>query len=96
MDEVKRSLNEFKQCDLFLLKQFMLNYDRFEVGEYLLPDIVEFYQWLHKHLAHIVTIEKATELPIHGVVNLAAKRMSKSGQCNQSERLLALYNRLKS
>ena len=57
----------------------------------LLPDLVEFYQWLHTALAHIVTYEQATTLPIGRVVNLAAKHYPRK----MGDHLVALYERLK-
>lgn len=57
----------------------------------LLPDLVEFYQWLHTALAHIVTYERATTLPIGRVVHLAAVRYPRE----MGDHLVALYERLK-
>ena len=57
----------------------------------LLPDLVEFYQWLHTALAHTVTYERATTLPIGRVINLAAMRYPRE----MGDHLVALYERLK-
>jgi len=57
----------------------------------LLPDLVEFYQWLHMALAHMVTYERATSLPIGRVVDLAVRRYSQE----MGEYIRALYTRVK-
>ncbi len=57
----------------------------------LLPDLVEFYQWLHTALAHLVTYERATSLTIGRVVELARRRYSHE----MGEHIQAVYLRLK-
>ena len=90
MKDITDSFSDCIKTDLPILKQFMLQHERLEAGDRLLPDLVEFYQWLHVHLAHVITLEKAAILPIHKVIEMAAKHSSKR------ESLLTLYNRLKS
>ena len=94
LDDVKRALNDstvFKE-ECFLLKQFLLQYERLQAGGCLLPYLVQFYQWLHVHLAHIVTQEQASVLKIKKVVDLAAARASEK----ESKNLLDLFTKLKS
>ena len=45
-----------------------------QLGGALLPDLVEFYQWLHIHLSYLVRYERATEMSIGNVISLSAKR----------------------
>ena len=80
-----------KKDDMSFLKQFMLQYDRLQAGDNLLPDLVEFYQWLHVHLAHIVSRDRAAILPIEDVVNMAARRLKQK----EKDKLAILFQRLK-
>ena len=59
---------------LFVLHQFTLKRKLLQSGGALLPDLVEFYQWLHIHLSYLVAYEKATEITIGNVISLSAKR----------------------
>eukprot|EP00731_Ephydatia_muelleri_P026790 Em0018g890a len=62
---------------LYMLTQFALERPQLQAGERLLPDLVEFYLWLHTQLAYIVSYDKATELKIGQVVERAVERYSK-------------------
>lgn len=63
-----------------------------QVGGQLLPDLIQFYQWLHTHLAHQVTHRRAySALSIGRVVALASRRMPR-GMATQ---LQELYLRVK-
>ena len=44
-----------------MLTQFVLERPQLQAGGRLLPDLVEFYLWLHTQLAYIVSYDKATE-----------------------------------
>lgn len=105
--------------DLYLLGQFAQEWPWLQAGGQLLPDLVEFYQWLHTalgesasliaqlmcqlllekqlpplnihSLAHLVTHEQATTLPIGHVVELAAQMYDRE----MEEQFKALYNRVK-
>ena len=58
----------------------------------LLPDLIEFYQWLHTDLAHLVTRHRAcSALTIKRVVALASHRVP-DGMATQ---LQELYQRVK-
>jgi len=59
---------------LAVLHHFTLEYKRLELGGVLLPDLVEFYQWIHTHLSHLVTYERAQEITIGDVIALSAQR----------------------
>ena len=56
----------------------------------LLPDLVEFYKWIHTHLSHLVTYEKACEISIGNVIDKSADRYSQK-VCNY---LTSLFNRI--
>ena len=63
-----------------------------QVGGQLLPDLVEFYQWLHTHLAHQVTHHRACNtFTIGQVVALASRRMPH----NMADQIQQLYQRVK-
>lgn len=52
---------------------------------------MEFYQWLHMQLAHMVTYQQATTLSIGRVVQLVSQRIPRE----RAEHLTALYGRIK-
>ena len=47
-----------------------------QLGGALLPDLVKFYKWIHTHLSHLVTYERAKEMSIGKVISSSAKRYS--------------------
>ena len=66
-----------------------------QLGGALLPDLVELYQWLHTHLSHLVTYERATKISIGNVISLTAKRYSQkvcTNLTNLFERMISKYN----
>ena len=50
-----------KECHLFVLYQFVLRRPVLNIGAEILPVLIEFYNWIHIHLAHKVTIEIAKQ-----------------------------------
>jgi len=58
----------------FALHCFTLGYKRLQLGGALLPDLVEFYLWIHTHLSHLVTYERAQQITIGNIITLSAKR----------------------
>jgi site-specific DNA-adenine methylase len=52
-----------------ILKQFLGNYSLFKCGGDLLPDLVEFYRWLHNTLSNLITEEEAKEMSISEVAD---------------------------
>ena len=50
-----------KDCHLFVLYQFTLRRPALNIGAELLPSLIEFYNWIHTHLAHKVTVEIAKQ-----------------------------------
>ena len=70
-----------------------LFYLSLKVGGQLLPDLIEFYYWLHTHLAYQLTHRMAyNTLTIGRVVHLATNRMPHS----LAENIKELYKRVKS
>jgi len=69
-----REIHNLNDEHLFILHRFTLEHDRLQLGGALLPDLVEFYQWIHTHLSHLVTYKRAQEITIGDVIKLSAKR----------------------
>ena len=74
-----------------MLTQFVLERPQLLAGGHLLPDLVEFYLWLHTQLAYIVSYDNATELKIGQVVERAVERYSK----DYGKHVKDLYDRVK-
>ena len=71
--------NEKYSCSsthLLVLNLLALEQKRLQAGGTLLPDLIEFYKWIHTQLSHLVTYERAKEITIGQVINLTAKRYS--------------------
>ena len=62
---------------LCLLAKFSMEWRRLQRGGMLLPDLVEFYQWLHTNLSHLITYKRASNLTIGHVIKLAKQNSSK-------------------
>jgi len=85
-----REAHNLDDTHLFALHIFTLEYERLQVGGALLPDLVEFYQWIHTHLSHLVTYEKAQKITIGKIISLSAKRYSQE----LCEHLTSLFKRI--
>ena len=68
--------NNCSYTHLYALHQFTLKQKRLRVGGALLPDLVEFYQWIHTQLSYLVTYQRAKQITIGNVISLTAKRYS--------------------
>jgi len=75
---------------LFALHHFTLEYERLQLGGALLPDLVEFYQWIHTHLSHLVSFERAKQISIGNVIALSTKRYTQ----DICDHLTALFKRI--
>ena len=71
--------------------KFALEQPQLQCGGALLPDLVELYQWLHTHYAHLLTPEQACSITIGQVVRLAEQNLSKE----LGKRIRSLYDRVK-
>eukprot|EP00118_Oscarella_pearsei_P023946 m.294339 g.294339 ORF g.294339 m.294339 type:complete len:5643 (+) comp40744_c0_seq7:98-17026(+) len=63
--------------ELRVLIKFFTEKQRLRVGGLLLPDLIEFYQWLHGELSHLITFDQAFKLTIGHVVSKLTDRYSK-------------------
>ena len=68
--------NDCSYTHLFALHQFTLEQKKLQVGGALLPDLVEFYTWIHTQLSHLVTYQRAKQITIGNIISLTAKRYS--------------------
>lgn len=59
------------------LSKFVTSWERLQVGGALLPDLVELYTWLHKNLAYVLTLEKASEITIGHIIELIERKRGK-------------------
>ena len=57
-----------KDCHLFVLYQFILRRPALNIGAEILPSLIEFYNWIHTHLAHKVTVEIAKQTTTKSVL----------------------------
>ena len=71
-----REANNCNPTHLFVLHQFTQERRILQIGGALLPDIVEFYQWIHTELSHLVTYQNAGEISIGAIIKRSAKRYS--------------------
>ncbi|XP_065913406.1 uncharacterized protein [Dysidea avara] len=85
-----REAHDLDDAHLFALHLFTLEYERLQLGGALLPDLVEFYQWIHTHLSYLVTYEKAQQITIGKIISLSAKRYSQE----LCEHLTDLFKRI--
>ena len=73
------------------LGQFALLRRQLEIGGDLLPNLVEFYQWLHQELSHVVTRNDAETIPLSRAVRVLAKSYSPE----EGDRLHTLFKKMK-
>ena len=83
--------NNCNSTYLFVLHRFILEQKMLQIGGALFPDLIEFYQWIHTELSHLVTYQKAEQISIGKIISLSAKRYSKE----YSEHLKNLFKRVK-
>ena len=79
------------QEKLMVLSKFICKVPEIETTLPYLPDFMEFYQWLHKDLAGVLTPEKADKLSMKSLV----KQMSKHYAGERGDKLMSLYQRVK-
>ena len=84
--------NDCNSTHLFVLRQFTFEWKKLQMGEMLLPDLVEFYQWIHTELSYLVTYQRAEEISIGKIINLSSKRYSQE----YFNHLADLFKRFKS
>ena len=59
---------------LYVLSKFVLEYPRLQAAGALLPDLLEFYQWIHTELAYLVTRKYAETESIEAVITTAEQK----------------------
>ena len=62
----------------YVLYQFVLRRPLFNAGGKLLPDLVDFYRWLHDEMAYAVTSDDAQKLSIESAISTVIKTYSPS------------------
>ena len=61
---------------LYVLYQFVLRRPLFNAGGRLLPDLVDFYRWLHEVMAYAVSPEDAQKLSVEVAISTVLKTYS--------------------
>ena len=74
-----------------VLSKFICKLPEIQITLPFLPDFIEFYQWLHKDLAGVLTPEKADKLSIKKLVD----QMSRHYSGESGRKLRSLYQRVK-
>ena len=74
-----------------VLSKFICKLPELQTTLPFLPDFIEFYQWLHKDLAGVLTPEKADKLSIKKLVD----QMSRHYSGESGRKLRSLYQRVK-
>ena len=80
------SLND-TSCPLYVLYQFVLRRPKLNAGGTLLPELVQFYTWLHNELSYIVTLDFAKTVTVGGILETYLKRRS----TEEKESVLGLF-----
>ena len=79
------------QDKLVVLSKYICKLPEIQLALPFLPDFIEFYQWLHKDLAGVLTPEKADKLSIKKLVD----KMSRHYSGESGRKLRSLYQRVK-
>ena len=71
----------------YVLSKFALVYPRLKAGGALLPDLIEFYQWIHTELAYLVTYNYAQNHDLEEVITKADQKYEGLDLCQLYERV---------
>ena len=82
------NLNDVTHNQFYVLSKFALTYPRLKAGGALLPDLIEFYQWIHTELAYLVTKKYAQKNGFEEVI-------TKADQKYEGRDLFKLFERVK-
>ena len=82
------NLNDVTRNQFYVLSKFALTYPHLKAGGALLPDLIEFYQWIHTELAYLVTKKYAQKNGFEEVI-------TKADQKYEGRDLFKLYERVK-
>ena len=75
----------------YVLSKFALVYPRLKAGGALLPDLIEFYQWIHTELAYLVTYNYAQNHGLEEVITKADQKYEGLDLCQLYERVQGVY-----
>lgn len=64
---------DFAKNNVYLLTIFVGNYKKIDIGERILPRLIEFYQWLHSNLAFQLSHMQAEQLTVKQVIDTVSK-----------------------
>jgi len=78
------------QDKLAVLSKFICKMPEIQTILPYLPDFMEFYQWLHRDLAGVLTPEGADRISIKKLVDRKSRHSGESGR-----KLMSLYKRVK-
>ena len=78
------------QDKLAVLSRFICKMPEIQTILPFLPDFMEFYQWLHRDLAGVLTPEVADRISINKLVDRISRHNGESGS-----KLMSLYKRVK-
>ena len=56
-----------------MLLTFVSSIEKLNLCRQMLPQLIDFYLWLHKNLAYQVTMKRAGEITIAEVINIVSK-----------------------
>ncbi len=79
----------FHSGDLYVIATFVVQQKKLQCGGYLLPDLIEFYNWLHSSFS--LSVDKAVTYKIGNVIK---KLQHTENECF-SKHLVDLYERIK-
>jgi len=82
------NLNDVTRNQFYVLSKFALTYPRLKAGGTVLPDLIEFYQWIHTELAYLVTKKYAQKNGFEEVI-------TKADQKYEGRDLFKLFERVK-
>jgi len=68
------NVSDVTRNQFYVLSKFALTYPRLKAGGALLPDLIEFYQWIHTELAYLVTKKYAQKNGFEEVITKADQK----------------------
>ena len=96
-EELSRSIlasanvSDFTRNHFYVVSKFALMYPRLKAGGALLPDLIEFYQWIHTELAYMVTKNYAQRHGFEEVITKADQKYERHYFSKLYERVKGVY-----
>ena len=81
------NLSDVTKNPHYVLSKFALVYPRLKAGGALLPDLIEFYWWIHTELSYLVTYNYAKNHGLEEVITKADQRFEGLNLCQLYERV---------